>query len=593
VARPSALQRRTIFRGATVVDGTGNPSYRAEVVIVGDRIESIRDVGAGEPADAGRAELPVADWGELPGAGSGGLPGASGESPAASRVVDATGFVLAPGFIDLHAHSDLAVLSDRDHLAKLSQGVTTEVLGQDGIGYAPVDDGTLASIRRQIRGWNGDPPIDYDWRDVGGYLERLDRGIPTNAAVLVPQGNLRMLTVGHDRRDASTAELDRMRGILKDGLDAGAVGMSSGLTYTPGMYASTAELETLCRVVAEAGGYFAPHIRSYGVGALDAYAEVIGIARRSGCALHLTHATLNFATNRDAAPAFLHMVDEALAAGVDLTLDSYPYLPGATTLSALLPSWFGTGGPDALLEALSDDSCRAVLTEAFDAVGSDGFHGEIADWSAIGIAGVTNPTLAPYVGRTVAQIAESEGRAPVDVVVDILRADELATSILMYIGHEHNVRAIMKHRVHCGGSDAILVGERPHPRAWGTFPRYLARYVRESGVLGLEECVHHLTGNPARRLGLADRGLLREGFAADLVLFDPDTILDTATFESPRQQAQGIRLVMVNGEIALEDGTRTAALSGRALRAVGSSGAGIGRATSTTATPTPTSESRI
>lgn len=253
---PSNRLNGLIFRGATVVDGTGDPARASDVVVEGGRIAQIAGAG-GTRSDPSS-------------------PTGSPTDSSAHRVIDARGLVLAPGFIDMHAHSDLAVLDDPEHLAKVSQGVTTEVLGQDGIGYAPVDDASLELIRRQIAGWNGNPPGDFGWRDMAGYLERLDSGTATNTAVLVPQGNLRMLTVGYEPREASPGELDRMIGILRDSLDAGAVGLSSGLTYTPGMYADTAELEALCRVVADAGGYYCPHTRSYGAGALEAYEEVIG-----------------------------------------------------------------------------------------------------------------------------------------------------------------------------------------------------------------------------------------------------------------------------------------------------------------------------
>ena len=530
-----------LFRRATVVDGTGAPRRPADVLVADGVIAAIAGPGTIEAR-----------------------PGV--------RVIDADGSVLAPGFIDMHAHSDLALLGDARHEAKLSQGVTTEVIGQDGIGYAPVDSRSLSVVRQQIRGWNGDLPDSvFDWNSVAEYLARLDQGpgaggIATNAAYLVPQGNLRMLVVGFDDRPASPGEIRAMQDLLADAFEAGAVGMSSGLSYTPGMYASTAELEALCTVVARYGGYFAPHIRSYGEGALDSYAEVLGIARRSGCALHLTHATLNFAVNRDAAPAFLRMVDTALADGVDLTLDSYPYLPGATTLSALLPSWVASGGPEALLARIADVSLHDRIAHELDVLGADGFHGVPASWDAIEISGVENPDLLGYVGRTIAGIAAAESRGEVAVVLDILQRDRLATGILMHIGHEHNVQAVMRHRVHTAGSDGILVGTRPHPRAWGAFPRYLARYVRELGVLTLEEAVRHLAGTPAARLGLPDRGLIRVGFAADLVLFDPGTVSDTATFDVPRSAATGISHVLVNGRLAIDDGVRTTDLAGHVLR---------------------------
>ena len=526
----------TLLRHATVVDGTGSPRRPADVLLRGDRIQTIAPAGA-LTADEG------------------------------ADVWDAEGLVLAPGFIDMHAHSDLAVLADPSHIAKVGQGITTEVIGQDGIGYAPVDDAILDGVRRQIAGWNGHPGLAIDWRDMAGYLDRLAQGTATNTAVLVPQGNLRLLTVGSGSRAATGSEIADMRAILADSLSAGAVGLSSGLTYVPGMYADTAELTALCEVVAEHGGFYAPHTRSYGAGALDAYAEVIGIARETGCALHLAHATLNFTSNAGAAPRFLELVDRALADGVDITMDSYPYLPGATTLVALLPSWIAAGGLDALHDRLAAGADRDALVQALDVDGCDGFHGERADWSLIQISGVGHPELADLVGRTIAEIAASTGEEPVDAVIRILLADEFATGVLMHIGHEDNVQAIMRHPRHTGGSDGILVGDRPHPRSWGTFPRYLARYVRELGVLTLEEAVRHLSATPARRLRLADRGLVREGFAADLVLFDPERIQDRATFEQPRRTATGMAGVWVNGRLAVRDGERTKSVSGRSLRA--------------------------
>ncbi|MDX2649643.1 D-aminoacylase [Streptomyces sp. PA03-1a] len=519
------------IRGATVVDGSGaTPAYRADVRVVDGRVTEI------------------------------------GTVRGARRTLDARGLVLAPGFIDMHAHSDLALLTDPAHEAKAAQGVTLEVLGQDGLSYAPVDDRTLAGLRRQLAGWNGDPEgLEYDWRSVGEYLDRLDRGIAVNAAYLVPQGTVRMLAVGWEDRPATAAELDRMKELVAEGLAQGAVGMSSGLTYTPGMYASDAELTELCRVVAAHGGYYCPHQRSYGAGALEAYAEMIAVTREAGCALHLAHATMNFGVNAGRAPELLALLDEALAAGADITLDTYPYLPGCTTLAATLPSWATEGGPEATLARLRDDAQAERIRHAMEVEGSDGCHGVPVEWRTLEVSGVREPALAGHVGRRLPDFATARR---------LLLEDRLGTTVLQHVGHEENVRAIMRHRVHTGGSDGLLVGDKPHPRAYGTFPHYLGHYVRELGVLGLEECVAHLTGRPAARLGLPDRGLVREGHRADLVLFDPGTVAAGATYEAPRTLPTGIPYVLVDGRFVIEDGRRTDVLAGRSVRSRAAAGRG-------------------
>ncbi|AZP20089.1 D-aminoacylase [Streptomyces aquilus] len=519
-----------VIRDADVVDGSGDPSYRADVVVDGGRIVSI----VKEAADAGC------------------------QRPTARRELDAEGLVLSPGFIDMHAHSDLALLRDPDHSAKAAQGVTLEVLGQDGLSYAPVDDRTLAEVRRAITGWNGyGDDIDFDWRTVGEYLDRLDRGIAVNAAYLIPQGTVRMLAVGWEDREATPAELDRMRQLVAEGMEQGAVGLSSGLTYTPGMYAKDAELTELCRVVASYGGYYCPHHRSYGAGALEAYEEMVALTREAGCSLHLAHATMNFGVNKGRAPELIALLDKALADGADISLDTYPYTPGSTTLAALLPSWASEGGPEEVLRRLADDDTAERVRHHLEVVGSDGCHGVPVEWETIEISGVGDPALADHVGRRVDGWATARR---------LLLADRLAPSIIQHVGHEENVRQIMRHRVHTGGSDGILQGAKPHPRAYGTFPRYLGHYVRELGVLSLEECVAHLTGRPAARLRLPDRGLVREGYKADLVLFDPATVAAGSTFAEPRTLPTGIPHVLVDGRFVIEDGRRTDVLAGRSVR---------------------------
>ncbi|MFC7894970.1 amidohydrolase family protein [Streptomyces sp. NPDC057381] len=528
-----------VIRDADVVDGSGADAYRADVVVDGGRIVSI----VKEAAAAGC------------------------QRPKARRELDAEGLVLSPGFIDMHAHSDLALLRDPDHSAKAAQGVTLEVIGQDGLSYAPVDDRTLAEVRRAIAGWNGPgDDVDFDWRSVGEYLDRLDAGIAVNAAYLIPQGTVRALAVGWDDREATEAELEHMRRLVAEGMEQGAVGMSSGLTYTPGMYAKDAELTELCRVVASYGGYYCPHHRSYGAGALQAYEEMVELTREADCALHLAHATMNFGVNKGRAPELLTLLDGALAAGADITLDTYPYTPGCTTLVALLPSWASEGGPEQIMKRLADDDTAERIRHHVEEIGSDGCHGVPMEWETIEISGTGDPALGEYVGRTVLESARLRRETPWTVARHLLLADRLAPTILQHVGHEENVRAIMRHRVHTGGSDGILQGAKPHPRAYGTFPHYLGHYVRELGVLSLQECVAHLTSRAAARLRLPDRGLVREGYRADLVLFDPATVAAGSTYENPRVLPTGIPYVLVDGRFVMEDGRRTDVLAGRSVR---------------------------
>jgi N-acyl-D-amino-acid deacylase len=504
----------TVLRGAVVVDGSGRPAVAMEVGISGDRITEVAPRVSGGP------------------------------------VVDLTGLVLAPGFVDMHAHSDLALLTAPDHLAKVSQGVTCEVIGQDGLSYAPVDDTTLPQIRQQIAGWNGDPAgFDWDWRTVGGYLDRLDsQGVAVNACYLVPHGNVRAVVLGWDARQPTPSEVDEMRALVAQGMRDGAFGMSGGLTYPPGMYADTAELVALCEVVAAHGGFFDVHHRSYGVGALDAYAEMVAVSEASGCPLHLAHATMNFPVNAGRAGELLDLLDETV------TLDTYPYTAASTTLASLLPSWAAAGGPAATLDRLADPDTRERIRVDVEERGPDGNHGVPVRWDAIRVGASTRPDR---VGGPVTSF---------DDFVDLLVADRLGTTIVFHVGHEENVRTIMRYPRHLVGSDGLLVGAKPHPRAWGTFPRYLGHYVRELGILTLEECVARMTARAAARLGLADRGLVRPGYAADLVAFDPATVADRASYDDPRQPAEGIPYVYVNGVAVIADSRPTGALPGRALR---------------------------
>ena len=578
-----------VLLNTTVVDGSGEtPRCKATITIRDGLIHSIS-------TDYSNADLETA-------------------RKNGARIIDCKEghWHTCPGFIDMHAHSDLSVLHTPAHPAKITQGVTCEVLGQDGISYSPITDETMDRIRKQIAGWNGNPstPGFFDrWRSVAEYLDVLDRErTATNVAYLVPQGNLRMLVKGYSEGECTQAEIDTQKEMLARCLEEGAVGMSSGLTYVPGAFADDGELAQLCEVVMAYGGYYCPHHRSYGKGALQAYKEMIAIARKTGVRLHLTHATMNYSENAGRADELLAMIDEAIAEGLDISMDTYPYLPGSTTLASTLPNW--AAAADDKVAVLNDPEKLAKIKHQALVEGTDGCHGCTLEWDILEIGGVSNPDLADkYVGKTIAEIAKEQQRDPFNTYIDILKEDDFSSTILSHCGHEENVRKIMQHPRHTGGSDGILTSTKPHPRGkctlyvfllplltkgspgWGTFPRYVGHYGRDLAqgrerniyspdrsddfeqvepqrifAGGLEEAVAHITSRPAAVIGMKDRGLVKEGYRADLVVFDPDTILDTATYANPKQPAAGIKAVLVNGEFAVDEGKATGVRNGRTVR---------------------------
>jgi N-acyl-D-amino-acid deacylase len=520
------------IRGGKVVDGAGNPWFHADVAVADGCI-----VAVGEIEDR------------------------------AGRTVDATGLVVCPGFVDMHTHSDLQLLVNPAHEAKVHQGVTLDVTGQDGLSYAPVNDDVLETLRRQLAGWNDDPPgFDWSWRTVEEYLDRFDRGVAINVAYLVPHGTVRLLAMGADDRAPTAAELAEMKRLVREGMEHGAVGLSTGLTYAPCMYGSDDELVELCSVLRETGGFYTPHHRNYGSHALEAYRDCIEVARRARIPLHYAHAHLGFPINRDRAAELLAMVDAGRADGMDITLDTYPYLAGSTYLHAYLPGWVLAGGPEAAIARVIDSSLRERIRIEMEETGSDGAHGVPVDWSVHVVSGVRTQANRRFVGKSVAEGSAEDGKRPIDFYCELVADEELGATVVSHVGNEENVRAIMQHPVHMAGSDGILVGERPHPRGWGTFPRYLAVYVRELGILTWEQAVRKMSSLPAQRLGFLDRGLVRPGMAADLVCFDPETVRDTATYEEPRQLPEGIPYVAVNGRLVVDGGRHTGDLPGRALR---------------------------
>jgi N-acyl-D-amino-acid deacylase len=512
-----------LIRSGKLIDGTANPWVRSDVGIKDGRVVSI---------------------GVL-------------DDESATRTIDAFDLFVCPGFVDMHAHSDVQLLAQPEWEVKVAQGVTLDVIGQDGLGVAPLTVAIIDPLRQQLKAWNGDPPeVDWAWRSMAEYLARFDRHVSLNVACLVGHGTVRMQVMGMDNRAPSADELRQMQAVIGQAMDDGAVGLSAGLTYAPAVFSDDDELVELCRPLRRWGGHYQPHHRNYAEGALGAYAASIEIGRRADVPVHLTHAHMSTAANRGRGPELLALVDDARVAGVDVTLDTYPYLAGNTYLHASLPSWVHTGGNAAILERLRDRETRRRIDAEMDSV----------DWSAIVLSSVSRPEHRRYVGLSVADAAHLAGSSSAfEFYCDLLIDDDLGVGSINFMGNEENVRTIMQHPAHTAGSDGIVVGDRPHPRAWGTFARYLSEYVRQLKLVRLEEMVRKMSALPAQRLGLVDRGLIRPGFAADVVCFDAATVRDRATYEQPRQGPNGVPYVLVNGEIVIDQGRHTGRKPGRVL----------------------------
>jgi N-acyl-D-amino-acid deacylase len=521
-----------VFRGGLVADGTGGPAFVADVGIADGRIAAVGRLG----------------------------------SATAARSIDARDLVVAPGFVDMHSHSDVRLLDEPCAEAKTMQGVTTEVIGQDGLSFAPVNAETMEAIRQQTAAWNGEAPdCDWAWSSVTEYLTRFDRKTSINVAYLVPHGTVRLLVMGYEDRPPTPDELVQMRGHVAVGMEEGAVGLSTGLSYPPAMYADTDEMVELCREVGSRGGFFCPHHRSYGKGALEAYGEMFDVARRANVPVHLTHCVMNFPGNEGRAEELVAMINALDPREVEVTVDSYPYLAGSTYLASLLPPWVSHGGPAGVLAVLADDEKAARIRHELEVEGTPGYHGVPMDWDTIEISSAGTPANRRWVGRTVSDMGRELGMAPFQAARQLLLDEKLNVNILVHVGHEENVRAVMRQPYHTVGSDGLMAGQKPHPRAWGAFARYLAHYARDEGMFTWEQMAVKMSSLPCRRLGQWDRGLVRPGMAADIVAFDPQMVRDTATYDDPRQYPVGIPYVAVNGVLVKDEDRHTGALPGRVL----------------------------
>lgn len=508
-----------LIRNARVVDGAGGPWFRANVAISGDTIVSV-----------GPAE------------------------PPAAEVLDAAGMTLAPGFIDMHAHSEYGLLVDPRALSKAAQGVTTEVLGEHlsaGPVLGPaVDDPMMVA-----------PPIERDWTTLGGYLDRLESaGVGPNVLSYVGSGQVRASVIGYEEREATPAELEEMEALVAQAMEEGAFALASGMAYIPNAFASTEELIALTRVAAGYGGFYVSHLRS----GIEGLHEGIAVAREAGTALEIHH--LN-STSGDRIADYAAVIAEARAAGVEVTGNVYPYIAGWTYLRSLLPRWAQEGGVERMLRRLTDPEERERLLGELRAS-----EAERPRWERTFVS-----SFRPEVdGLSIRDLGTVRETGAEEALLDLLLEQEGDGFQISFGNTEPNLRQALALPFTHIGSDgsALAVGMRtpmgkPHPRSFGTYPRVLAKYVREEGLLSLEEAVRKMTSGPANRLGLTDRGLVRPGMRADLVLFDADAVRDEATFQEPERYPLGIEWVFVNGVAVIAAGDPTGALPGRVLRGPG------------------------
>jgi N-acyl-D-amino-acid deacylase len=515
-----------LIRNGLIIDGTGNPGYYGSVGVDGDSIQMFRG---------------------------------SIQDIEASRTIDATGLTICPGFIDMHAHSGLVLLSEPEHEPKVKQGITTELIGVDGNSYAPFR--SQKDFRQFVElnsGLDGNPPLPGSWSTVEQYLNMFDRKSAVNIAYILGNSPVRIDAIGWESTPATASDISNMKAIIREAMEEGAIGMSTGLDYPPGGYASTDELVELSKQVADLGGIYHTHVRyKSGDMFMDPFKEAIEIGERSGVPVHITH-FYQKAPSPGGAPQLLGLVEDASASGQDVTFDSYPYSLGSTRILIVFPDWVHEGGPERLKQALADEDARERL------------RGEVVPraptWHDMWLTYFKRPENHQYEGRSVSEIAEMRKQDPVDALCDLLIEEDLQTCYVAEGLNQKTLPAFVTHPLSMVGSDAVLLGDFPSPRTYGCFPVILAEYVREERQMSLPNAIRKMTSFPAQRLGLQDRGVLRDGMNADITVFDASSVRAPATRTDPKQFPVGIEYVIVNGTVVIDGGSHTGALPGRAIR---------------------------
>jgi N-acyl-D-amino-acid deacylase len=517
-----------LIAGGQVIDGSGNVGFSAAVGIDGETVHILR----GDVSDV-----------------------------EAARSIDARGKVVCPGFIDFHAHSGLVILAEPHHVPKVHQGVTTEVIGVDGNSYAPFRSEEDRQKFIQLNsGLDGNPPLGGKrWATVAQYLDLFDQRVAVNICYLVGNSPLRIAAVGWDERPATAAEQADMRALLREAMEEGAWGLSTGLDYPPGSYADTDELVALSTEAARLGGIYHSHVR-YRLGDrfLDPFREAIAIGRHSGIPAHITHFYQRLSTT-GSATEMLGLLERARESeGIDVTFDSYPYIYSSTRLLIMFPDWLHDGGPASIVAGLQSPVAREKLRREVVPRGQS--------WQDIWLTYFKQPHNHQYEGRSVAEVAVMRNQHPVEALCDLLLEEDLQTSYTAMSGDAGSLGRFVAHPLSMVGSDAVLLGEFPSPRTYGCFPIILGKFARDEGTVSLPQAIRKMTSFPAQRLGLTNRGLLRDGFKADVVVFDPATVGAPATRGQPKQLPTGIDYVLVNGTLVVDQGAHTGALAGRALR---------------------------
>ncbi len=557
-----------LITGGTIVDGTGMPPFAGAVAVRGETLQILRGSAAGSSHQSLHERASAGPEGHASAGPEGHA--AAGHAAAgitARRTIDATGLVVAPGFIDLHSHGGLVILAEPRHEPKVRQGVTTEVIGVDGNAYAPFrNQHDLDDFLTLNAGLDGRPDgVSYDWRTVADYLARFDRRVAVNIAYLVGNSALRIAAVGWDDAEPTPAQMADQRALLREGMEDGAFGLSTGLDYPPGAYASTDELAELLAEAARLGGFYHTHVRyPLGDGFLDPFREAIEIGRRSGGGpVHITH-FYHRATFPGSAEDMLRLVDDARTEGLDVSFDLYPSEWASTRLLILLPTWIQAGGVTRLKERLADRATRAKIRAELTARGR--LFAGVAPWQDLRLGHFRRPEHHQWEGRTLADYLADTGADPVDGICDLLLGEDLGVNHVSPGPHRAGIPPFLVHERSMIGTDGVMIGAKPAPRTYGSFPRVLGEFVREDRLLSLEAAVHKMTGAPAARLGLTDRGRLADGYKADIVVFDPATVRSLATYDDPRRFPAGIPHVIVNGQPVIDGGEHTGALPGRALR---------------------------